>query len=133
MSRSHRILLGSVVFAALLLPPKVATASSADADLVALATELRTLESAYNEGCREPYEWSETPETQALMIRLESLVKCMSATPAEGLTGIAAKAGRLCFSLHPRSGGMMCCEAPLVASLAEDLARLVPHAVGDAT
>jgi hypothetical protein len=71
----------------------VATALSADADLVALATWLRTIETAYNEGCREPYKWPETPEAQALMIRLESLIKGMSATPAAGLTGMASKAG----------------------------------------
>ena len=65
-----------------------------------------------------------------MMERLEDIIGRMSELPAEGLEGIAAKAGRLCFSLHPRSGGLMYCEEPLVASLAADLSRLVPHATG---
>lgn len=132
MSGTRRALLGTAAAAAPLLVAGAATASSVDADLVAMAAELRTIEAAYNEGCRGPDEWTETPEAVAMMERLEDLVAQMAETPAEDLTGIAAKAGRLCFSLHPRSGGLMCCEDVLVASLAADLARLAPQAVGGA-
>lgn len=132
MSSSRRALLGSAAAAAPLLAARVATASSVDAGLVTMAAELRAIEAAYNEGCRGPNEWTETPEAVAMMARLEDLIDRMAETPAVGLAGIAAKAGRLCFSLHPRSGGLMYCEAPLVTSLAADLARLAPDAVGPA-
>ena len=55
----------------------------------------------------------------------------MAAIPAAGLQGIAAKAGRLCWSLGSGTGlDIMVCDEPLAESLAADLARLVPHAVG---
>lgn len=76
-----------------------------DAGLVAMAAELQAIEAAYNEECRGPSEWSETPEAVAMMVRLEDLVSDMSETPAVGLVGIAAKAGRLCFSLAPSRAG----------------------------
>jgi hypothetical protein len=132
MSQSRRALQGSGVAAAPLLVAGTATASNVDAKLMAMAAELRAIEAAYNEGCHGPDEWTETPEAEAMMARLKDLIGHMSKTPAVGLAGIAAKAGRICFSLHPRLGGLMYCEEALVASLTADLARLAPHAVGPA-
>ena len=108
----------------------VAAASTMDASLVAMAAELRAIEVAYNIGCGQSDDFCKSPEGEGMMERLEDIIDRMSELPAEGLEGIAAKAGRLCFSLHPRSGGLMYCEEPLVASLAADLSRLVPHATG---
>ena len=136
MSR-RRNLLG--VVAGLAATPQIAAAKgvhsvdppSSDAALVAMAAELRAIEAAYNIGCGTSDEFCKSPEGEGLMERLEDIIDQMAETPANGLEGIAAKAGRLCFSLHPRSGGtLMNCEMPLLASLAEDLARLAPEAVG---
>ncbi len=62
---------------------------------------------------------------------VEDLLRRMAATPAHGPSGIAAKAARLTYSL---SDGpvIMHAEMPLAASLAADLARLAPQAVGAA-
>jgi hypothetical protein len=108
-----------------------AAASTPDAALVAMAAELQSIDRAYNAGCGQSDDFCNSPQGEAMMERLEAIIDRMAELPADGLEGIAAKAGRLCASLDPRSGGsLMCCEAPLVASLAADLARLVPEAVG---
>ena len=133
MSR-RRNLLG--VVAGLAAAPQLATAKgvhttdapSSDVALVAMAAELRAIDDAYNIGCGTSDDFCKSAEGEGMMERLEDIIDRMSELPAEGLEGIAAKAGRLCFSLHPRSGGLMYCEEPLVASLAADLSRLVPHA-----
>ena len=109
-----------------------ARAAGADAVLVALAAELRAIEDAFEATILADDDYTETPHALAEADRLEATVTRMAEIPAVGLIGIAAKAGRLCRSLHPQAGGLMYCEAALVASLADDLARLVPQAVGDA-
>ena len=130
MSPTRRALLNASA-AVPALATGAAAASTTDATLVAMAAELRAIEAAYNTGCGTSDEFCRSPEGEGMMDRLEDIIGRMSELPAEGLEGIAAKAGRLCFSLHPRSGGhIMCCEDALVASLADDLSRLVPHATG---
>lgn len=55
----------------------------------------------------------------------------LAGIPAVGLAGIAAKAGRICWSLEDvrtLSTG----ETPIVASIAADPARLAPEAIGRA-
>lgn len=130
MSRSRRALMGSATAVAPLLVAGVATASSVDAGLVAMAAELRATEAAYEAGVRSGDAWSGSPEGEAISVRLEELVTNMADTPAMGLAGIAAKAGRLCVSLEQGTGALMYCENVLVASLAADLARLAPQALG---
>ena len=103
---------------------------SSDAALVAMAAEVRALEDAYSAGCGQSDDYCETPEGEAVVARLEATVARMAETPAAGLDGIAAKAGRLCFSLHPWHGGLMDCDLPLVASLMADLHRLAPRTTG---
>ena len=109
-----------------------ARAAGADATLVALAAELRAIEAAYEAAVENADDHTLTLHARATGDRLEATVARMAEIPAAGLLGIAAKAGRLCRSLHPQAAGLMCCEDALVASLADDLARLVPQAVGDA-
>ena len=147
MSRTRRDLLAHAVLPAAMAVPFTLAAvdpfarrdrdpgrsgPSPDAALVAMAAELRAIEATYNAGCGTSDEFCKSAEGEAMMERLETIIDQMAETPAEGLEGIAAKAGRLCFSLHPRSGGLMYCEEPLVESLAADLARLAPAAVGGA-
>ena len=130
---TRRHLAGAAVAAAGGAVLTSSASAASDAELVTLGAELWDIEAAYNAGCSQSDDFCKSPEGEALMERLEDIIDRMVELPAEGLEGIAAKAGRLCFSLHPRSGGsLMCCEAPLVASLADDLARLAPEAVGGA-
>lgn len=67
---------------------------------------------------------ADTPDAAA---ELGSILAQMAETPAAGLPGIAAKAARLCRSAADGGGVLMDAEAPLVASLAADLARLAPE------
>ena len=133
----RRTMLASVALAApsaahaIGLVPALSPADALDARLVALAGELRQAEAHYSAlmALEAP---SATPEAErAASLRIVGLVGVMAALPAAGLVGIAAKAGRLCLSLKGQpGGGLMTCEDGLAESLAADLARLVPHAVG---
>ena len=102
-----------------------------DARLVTLAGNLRQAEADYSAlVCRNDADRDDAAE-EAASLRITSLAGAMAALPAAGLQGIAAKAGRLCWSLSSGTGlDIMLCDEPLAESLAADLARLVPHAVG---
>ena len=104
---------------------------SPDAELVTLAAELRELEVKFNAGCTAQDEYDDTPEGKAVMRAIHARIKRMTKIQAAGLGGVSAKAGRLCWSYQSGSN-LMNCEVPLLASLAEDLARLAPEAVGGA-
>jgi len=116
--------------AALALVAKPATAS-ADAHLLTLAAEFRELEEALRGGCQGQDNLDDTPGGVVLGQAIGAWVARMTAIRAAGLLGIAAKAGRLCWS-HQVGHGLMTCEEPLLGSLAEDLARQAPEAVGGA-
>ena len=104
---------------------------SPDAELVTLAAELRELEVKFNAGFEAQDEYDDTPAGKAVWRAIHTRIKRMTAIRATGLAGVSAKAGRLCWSYRSGSN-LMNCEAPLLASLAEDLARLAPEAVGGA-
>lgn len=114
------------------LMPGTSPAATAgpDAQLVALAADLRQAEGEYN-ALVDLEEDNRRNDERAASDRIADLVGAMADIPAEGLLGIAAKAGRLCWSLQPEHGGsLMYCEDVLAESLAADLARLAPHALG---
>jgi hypothetical protein len=108
-----------------------ADALASDAELVTLAAELRDLEEKFNAGCTAQDEYDDTPEGKVVMRGINARLERMTKIPAAGLAGVAAKAGRLCWSYQSGSN-LMNCEVPLLDSLAEDLARLAPEAVGGA-
>lgn len=109
----------------------LAQAADPDAELLRLAAELRTAEEALRVAvCRmaDLDDAGAGDEADAASEVVEELLERMAATPAHGLPGIAAKAGRLTYSLSDTCT-IMHAEKPLAASLAADLARLVPQAV----
>ena len=106
------------------------TPDALDARLVTLAGELRQAEAHHTAMVALEDPSAEAAE-RAASLRIVGLIGAMAGLPAAGLVGIAAKAGRLCWSLEPKHGGsLMYCEDVLAESLAADLARLVPQAVG---
>ncbi|RYI23408.1 MAG: hypothetical protein EON48_07790 [Acetobacteraceae bacterium] len=106
-------------------------ASAMDERLVMLAAHLRDAEAYYNALVGLEDAKGNDPAEKAASLRIMALVGAMADIPAEGLLGIAAKAGRLCWSLQPQHGGaLMYCEDALAESLAADLARLAPQALG---
>jgi hypothetical protein len=102
---------------------------TADAPLLVLAAELRALEVALSCGADRRDEFDSTPEGKALVEAICERLDRMATTPAVGLAGIAAKAGRVCGALkdHPVVPDG---EMPIAASVLADLARLAPEAVG---
>ena len=106
------------------------TPDTLDARLVALAGELRQAE-AHHTALVALEDPSAEAVERAASLRIVGLIGAIAGLPAAGLVGIASKAGRLCWSLEPKHGGsLMYCEDVLAESLAADLARLVPQAVG---
>ncbi len=108
-----------------------AMAGDADAELLRLAAELRAAEEAWRAAARrtdDPDDADAEDDAEAASETVEGLLQRMAATPACGPSGIAAKAGRLTYSLSD-TGTIMYAEMPLAASLAADLARLMPQAV----
>jgi hypothetical protein len=106
-------------------------ASAMDERLVMLAAHLRDAEAYYNALVGLEDAKGNDPAEKAASLRIIALVGAMAAIPATGLLGIAAKAGRICWSLEPKQGGsLMTCEDALAESLAADIARLAPQAVG---
>ncbi len=104
-------------------------AAGADAELLRLAAELRAAEQAYCVAvCRTDDDPDAEDDAKVASEAVEDLLQRMAATPAHGLSGIAAKAGRLTYSLSDTTA-IMYAEMPLAASLAADLARLAPQAV----
>lgn len=102
-----------------------------DARLVTLAGNLRQAEAGYTALVGKNDADRDDAAEEAVSLRIATLSGAMAALPAAGLQGIAAKAGRLCWSLSNGTGlDIMVCDEPLAESLAADLARLVPQAMG---
>ena len=89
------------------------------------------MEETFNEGCKGQDEYDDTPEGKAVIQDIRAWIQRMTEIPATSLVGIAAKAGRLCWSDQP-GDGLMNSKVPLFNSLAADLARLAPQSVGTA-
>lgn len=107
------------------------TPEALDARLVTLAGNLRQAEADYSALVGLEDDARDDKAERAVSLRITSLVGAMAAIPAAGLQGIAAKAGRICWSLSAGTGlDIMVCDEPLAESLAADLARLVPQAMG---
>jgi hypothetical protein len=129
---------GAVATGGAVIAPAVA---APDAELLQLAAELRAAEEAWRAAaCRtdDPDDAGAEDDAEAASETVEGLLQRMAATPACGPSGIAtpacgpsgiaAKAGRLTYSLSD-TGTIMYAEMPLAASLAADLARLMPQTV----
>ena len=136
-SSGRRTLLAGVAIAAVpsaVLAGNLAAAftpEALDARLVTLAADLRRAEASYNALVGLEDDARHDAAERAASLRIAGLVGAMAALPAAGLLGIAAKAGRICWSLQPQHGGaLMYCEDALAESLAADLARLAPLALG---
>jgi hypothetical protein len=111
--------------------PAQAADPDPDTELLQLAAELRAAEEAWRAAaCRtdDPDDADAEDDAEAASETVEGLLQRMAETPACGPSGIAAKAWRLTYSLSD-TGTIMHAEMPLAASLAADLARLVPQAV----
>jgi hypothetical protein len=106
-------------------PTSLTAAPDTDAALLDILAELRCAEAAHTADCIA----TDGDDVDAETVVIEDLVERMIATPAASMTGIAVKAARLVYSLHPRRGGLMYCEDALPESLAADLARLAPEVV----
>lgn len=107
------------------------TPEALDARLVTLAGNLRQAEADYTALVGRDDANRDDAAEEAVSLRIASLSGAMAALPAAGLQGIAAKAGRICWSLNSGTGlDIMVCDEALAESLAADLARLVPLAVG---
>jgi len=119
---------GAVATGGAVIAPAVA---DPDAELLRFAAELRAAEEAWRAAaCRtdDPDDADAEDDAEAASETVEGLLQRMAETPACGPSGIAAKAWRLTYSLSD-TGTIMHAEMPLAASLAADLARLVPQAV----
>lgn len=98
---------------------------------VVLAGNLRQAEAAYSALVGQDDATRDDRAERAASFRIAGLVGAMAALPAAGLLGIAAKAFRICWSLRTGTGGtIMRCDELLAESLAADLARLTPQALG---
>ena len=123
--RGEELVKRAVITAAL----GVLVARPADAELLQLAAEMRLLEATLSHGGAGQDEYETTPEGKALAAAISERMERMATIPAVGLAGLAAKAGRICWSLEDVP--TICTgERPIVASIAADLVRLAPEAVG---
>jgi membrane protein involved in colicin uptake len=67
-------------------------------------------------------------DTEAAEGAIDDLLAKMAVTPASGLAGIVAKAGRIAHSIA-RDGGLMYAEIPVARSMLADIERLAPDLV----
>ena len=93
-----------------------------DIELLVLAADLQAAEADYAAACTVA---DNEAGIDAASQRIDGVLARMTRTPAVGLHGIAAKAGRLIFAVC-EAGGLMDGEVELAASLGADLARLTP-------
>lgn len=103
--------------------------SDPDRDLVAVSINLRVAIAAFNDDLvkiKNPGLSSEELKQleEKAFNNIQNLSAQMATLPASGLVGVAVKAGRLCD--HLTETGLLGPEAELVASLAIDLAWLMP-------
>lgn len=106
-----------------------AAGPGADAPLLVLLADIRAADEAYAAAVRANVDDVEDdPAQQAAHAAWEAAIARMAATPAATMLGVAAKATRLCESLHDGGGHSIAfAEVALAESLAADLARLVPE------
>jgi hypothetical protein len=106
---------------------------SADAELIALAAELRRAEADHDaamlhldaaEGTQA--DGAASAAVDAVFAAWDALTRRMAAIPAEGAPGLAAKAARLVVAVRC---GHTAADAALAASVARDAVRLAPGAV----
>lgn len=127
-ARRRTLLAGAAALPVLVAATAAESAHGADAVLVDLAAAHRASEAAFSAAV-EAAPCDKHPGA-AEAVETARLVEAMTATPAAGALGIAAKAGVICASLRENCGGISFAEEALAGSLADDLVRLMPAAVG---
>ena len=105
-----------------------------DAPLLGIAAELAAAEAQAVEALRWHADAERDGDAAALEAASQAVTAAaalidlalarMAAVPAEGLLGIAIKAGRLCESLIRNRGDLLVAEGALVASLLADCRRI---------
>ncbi|WP_184386193.1 hypothetical protein [Roseococcus suduntuyensis] len=112
-----------------------AASADPDARLLALLIETRAAHAAIVRAYNEAEDMPADAVLAPLYARLDAARDEMAATPARGVLGALAKAARIADNLsdngsHGEPGYTLDCnDAPVGASLAADLARLLPVGV----
>ena len=101
------------------------TTTADDGRLLALLADSRDAEDAHSAAASAEDEDGAAQASE----RLAGILEAMADTPAAGWQGVAVKAARLCRSLYDSGDGcvILAADAPVMESLAADLARLAPE------